>query len=118
MKLTLQLALLFFVFAGITSAAYSDPLPFNVNTGWSSMSAWDGAYSQNECQGVHDLFVEHPIPIGAIDEENGREIIGWEIICDDGIIMDVGSTNTPPPDNRVVPRGSGWIRLHYAPAPR
>jgi hypothetical protein len=113
MKLTIQLALFLFVFLGITAAAYPDPLPFNVHEGWSSMSAWDAAYGDDECDGVYELFEEHPIPIGAVDLDNGREIVGYEIICDDAILIDMGNTATPPEDNRVVPRGSGWIRLHY-----
>jgi hypothetical protein len=116
MKITIQLSLLLFVFLGITASAYSDPMPFHVNAGWSSIPAWDAAYDEDECDGVYELFEEHPIPLGAIDVETGREIVGWEIICDDLIIMSVGNTTTPPQDNRLVPRGTGWIRLHYPPA--
>jgi hypothetical protein len=115
MKFTIQLSLLLFVFLGLMGSAYPDPMPFNVNQGWSSMSAWMNAYEDDECEGVYALFEEHPIPIGAIDVHTGRPIVGYEIICDDAIIISDGSTGSGPEDNRLVPRGTGWIRLHYPP---
>ncbi len=117
MRFALYLALLLFVTLGCLHTASSDVATYNVDVGWHSMTNCDIVYQAYLCDGILDLFTNHPIPIGAIDEANGREIMGYEIICDDQIILIGGVPDAPPEDTRDVPRGFGTIKLRYAPLP-
>jgi hypothetical protein len=115
MRASFFVALALFVVLGALRDARSELQPYNVNYGWHGTAMCDATFASLGCEGIKDLFAEHPVPIGAIDEDTGREIMGWEIICDDELVNWGGITGTGSEDHRDVPRAFGTIRIHYVP---
>lgn len=116
MRFTLHVALALFVVLGAAQSAWSTLPPYNADAGWHSASMCDATYAAYGCDGIRSLFEDHPVPIGAVDEANGRVIMGYEIICDGLTILIGGVPTAPPEDTRDVPRGFGTLRIRYQPA--
>ena len=118
MKFLIHAVLALVTIVGLTQgapSAYSNPVPFNVSTGAYSAATMDPIYLTQDCEGISAWCELHPIPLNAIDVENGREIIGYEVICDDLTVAGAGVGTGFPIDQRDVPRGCGKIVLKYAP---
>ncbi len=115
MRTSLFLALTLFVTLGVLRDARSDTIPFDVDTAYSSLLYTDDLYASGGCPAIVADFSDHPVPLGAIDVSNGREIVGWEIICDDHLVLLEGNTAPAGEDERDVQRSFGTIRLHYQP---
>ena len=120
MKNSLRLALAALVLLGCvcTSFATVPPYSFSVPSSPSSEQMTDSIYNASGCAGIAAHFNQNPPPVGAIDLDTGREIIGWEVECPDTILASGGQTGGDPSDERVIPRAWGNIIVHYAPLPR
>ena len=116
MKLSLLVALFAFVFLGAVRSAPAELQIYDATIGPHSSRVCDDTYANHGCEGIHTLFELWEIPIGGVDAETGREIIGYEIICDDEVILADGAMNTDEHDRRDINRVFGKIRLHYAPS--
>ena len=119
MKHSLRLALAALVLLGCvcTSFATVPPYSFSVPSSPSSEQMTDSIYNASGCAGIAAHFDQNPPPLEAIDLDNGREIIGWEVDCHDHTVAQGGQTGGDPADERVIPRAWGTITVHYAPRP-
>ena len=117
MKNSLRLALAALVLLGCvcTSFATVNPYSFSVPSSPSSEQTTDPIYNSGGCEAIKNHFLLNPPPIGDIDIDTGREIIGWEVDCHDNVVAQGGQTNGLPGDERVIPRAWGSITVHYAP---
>jgi hypothetical protein len=43
------------------------------------------------CAELAAHFRDNPIPVGAVDAANGKEIVGWEVRCVDDVVAPGGS---------------------------
>ena len=93
------------------SALRADIVTFDVNTGDTSAGTMDPIYASLGCAGIASHMSSHPIPVGAIDVANGKEVVGWEVICEGGTVAWGGTLAGP---RRTVARACGYIRLYYA----
>ena len=120
MKFLIHAALTLLAIVGLVRgvpSAYSDITTFNVNNGAYAPQAIDPIYQALDCEGIHDYCNRNPIPLNAIDVDNGREIIGWEVVCEGEVVVAQGTGTGNPEDQRDVPRSFGKIVLKYAPVP-
>jgi hypothetical protein len=91
----------------------ADIVVYDFDVGPASSSTTDKVYQADGCEGIADHFAANPPPIGAIDAFNGREIIGWEVVCGEEIAA-AGGTMGGPGGERIIPRSFGHIRVSYA----
>jgi len=84
---------------------------FDVNVGATSAATMDPIYASLGCAGIAAHMSANPIPVGAIDVANGKEIVGYEVICEGGVVAWGG---TLAGSRRTVARTFGYIRLYYA----
>ncbi len=119
MKISVHAALFLFVVAGLLRdvppavpdvVAYS----FSAPSSPSSEETTGPIYQAGDCPAIQQHFTNNPIPVGAIDTDNGREIIGWEIWCDDLMLLEDGMKAVDPANQRTILRSFGHIKVHYA----
>jgi hypothetical protein len=121
MKILIHAALLSFVVVGllhdVPSAHSSTPVyNFNDPASPSSLETTTPIYLTGDCPAIQGHFAANPVPLGAIDAETGREIVGYEIWCDDQLVGEGGGKSPDPADQRHIPRAFGYIKVYYAPA--
>ncbi len=122
MKISIHTALFLFVVAGLLRDVPSaDPsvtvYSFSAPSSPSSSETTTPIYVNGDCPAIQAHFMANPIPVGAIDADNGREIVGWEIWCEGVKLVEDGTKAADPANRRLIPRAFGMIKVHYAPQP-
>jgi hypothetical protein len=102
------------VLAGFVHTSDANPSYFHFEQGSASTEATMPPYLADDCEGVRRHFQANPVPVGAIDVEMGKEILGYEILCPDVAVAGGGSMAGGGPE-RIIPRPWGAIRVKYAP---
>jgi hypothetical protein len=117
MKVLTHLLLALVVSVGFVTTATSEITMTNVNNHPYSYNYTAQVYEMGGCEAIRNLFVAHPIPIGSVDEATGREIVGWEIDCEDDLenttTVATGGTTTGGTVRTVI-RAFGSIKLRLA----
>jgi hypothetical protein len=111
MKRSLYVALSLLVFLGCVHSAYpAAEFDFDAPGGTASAQVCNPIYNTADCPGIHQHFMNQPIPMGSVDVANGKTIVGYDIVCEGAIIMSVGGAGT---ETRDVHRTFGVIRVRY-----
>ena len=113
MKRSIHVALFLLFFLGCVHAAYPGSTNFDFDAGSSCTNSTLCAaiYNAQDCPGITAHFQSQPIPTGAIDAANGREIAGYDIVCDGIVVVSAGGAGGG--DTRDVVRSFGFIRVRY-----
>ena len=116
MKLWIHLALSLLVIAGAMhdggAPVGADTNNYDFDTESAAAHVVDPIYFEEGAAGVSAHFGAHPIPLGAFDAFNGREIVGWSVHCN-GECLAAASTGQPSTAARQITRAFGTILVRY-----
>jgi hypothetical protein len=96
---------------------WSDVLVYNVDEQDYHPTTVDAIYFAEDCEGIEEYALTHPIPLNSIDSHSGREILGYQVICEGVVVAGQGPQSAPPQDQRDAPRAFGAVKLILGPKP-